>query len=102
MTTKLEIGCYIDGHWGHYGVAKMIDMAADLGYDDQEIITLARNKLNSTHFINFSVDDEQMLNDAADEVEAWLNEHVAEDGYSFGWHDGEFFYWANSEWEMDY
>ena len=36
----------------------------------------------------------------ADDAETWLNEHVAPEGYQFGWHDGEFFLWSNEEWEQ--
>lgn len=34
-----------------------------------------------------------------DQTEEWLNEHIAPEGYAFGWHDGEFFLWTTDEWE---
>jgi hypothetical protein len=37
--------------------------------------------------------------DLADVAERWLNDRIAPDGYSFGWHDGEFFLWTTAEWE---
>lgn len=34
-------------------------------------------------------------------AEEWLNEHVAKDGYSFGWHDGDFVYQSTAWWEEE-
>ncbi|WP_405057067.1 hypothetical protein OG474_30565 [Kribbella sp. NBC_01505] len=34
----------------------------------------------------------------ADAAEAWLNEHVAPPGHSFGWFNGEFFLRADRDW----
>jgi hypothetical protein len=45
------------------------------------------------------VDSHDCAAELADKAEAWLNEHVAAAGWSFGWTDGEFFLWPASEWE---
>lgn len=31
----------------------------------------------------------------------WLNDHVAQDGHSFGWWDGEFFYMPDKWWQEE-
>jgi hypothetical protein len=33
---------------------------------------------------------------SADDAEAWLNDHIAPDGYRFLWNDGEFFLWPET------
>lgn len=35
----------------------------------------------------------------AESAEAWLNANVAPDGWAFGWHDGEFMLWPDSDWQ---
>lgn len=95
-----DIGCYVDGHWGQYGIARMVIRATEFGYDDQEVIDLADNKLasmlpNPTY--DFSESEEEQLIWASDEVENWLNENCAQEGYSFYWNDGEFFYGKNED-----
>lgn len=90
-----DVGCLVDGHWGQYGVAKMIQIAADYGYADAWAQELAAQKLATmgpSTAEPLSDDDEEKLSDAADAAESWLNDYVAADDYCFGWHDGEFFY----------
>jgi hypothetical protein len=40
-----------------------------------------------------------VLADGAEDAEQWLNDFAAPDGYSFGWHEGEFFLWSDEQWE---
>lgn len=90
-----DVGCWIDGHWGQYGIARMVELAKGYGYADDEVINIAMRHLDECehpHTDNEISDDEhQNLSDAADEVEAWLNENVASDGFYFEWYEGEFF-----------
>lgn len=98
-----HVGCLVDGHWGQYGIARMIEIATDFGYLNAEDVGLARRKLAAMMPSNapaLSDDDEQKLIDAADDVERWLNDNVAQDGHSFGWNDGEFFYMAEEWWAV--
>lgn len=107
MTVKLtpeDAGCWIDGHWGQYATAHMVLRASELGYADAEVIELANRKLGSMYPApgpDLADEEEESLYDASDEVEQWLNENVTPEGYSFGWHDGEFFLWSDEEWEQD-
>jgi len=105
---EFSTGCWIDGHWGHYGVARLVDIAQDLGMEisslDESAVWAYRN--NEERF-----QDEQTgeYHDASewlfsqgglgDEAEEWLNENIAKPGFSFGWSDGEFFLMDNSWWE---
>lgn len=97
-----DAGCWIDGHWGQYAVARMVEIAATHGYSDEEVISLASRKLahmgpnmGRTDIAELSETEEEILSDAADEVESWMNANVAPEGYYFGWEDGEFFLRAN-------
>ena len=98
-------GCYVDGHWGQYATAHMVQRAEELGYSDAEVIALADRNMDECAHGGVSTteplsdDEHEALICASDEVEQWLNDNVAPDGYSFGWWEGEFFLWSESQWE---
>lgn len=95
-----DAGCYVDGTWGHYTTARMIEIARTFGYADAADIDLAERKLAAmmpSMAPQLSLDDEEKLSDAADRTEQWFNDNVAPDGYYFGWYEGEFFL-QNEEW----
>lgn len=97
-----DVGCYAEGHWGQYAGAHMIERATEFGYDDAEAVALAGRKLAEMYPHNgepLSDDEHEALTDATDDAEAWLNANAAPDGFSFGWHDGEFYLWSNENWE---
>jgi hypothetical protein len=110
-TTKAsptDAGCWIDGHWGQYSVARMVDIAMAHGYRDEEVTGLAARMLahmgpnmGRTDIADLTDDEHESLSWAADEVEQWLNDNVAPEGYSFGWHDGEFFLQPEQWWEEE-
>ena len=79
-----EVGCWIDGHWGHYAMARLLALAEGLGWPD------AGEPVDE--------DDLDSLVMACDDAEAWLNDCVAPDGCSFGWYDGEFWLHSNTWW----
>ena len=103
MTTNIpQPGCYVDGHWGQYAVAHMVNRAEEFGYDNAEVIDLADRHIAAigpSDAPGLTFDEFEALSEASDEVETWLNEHVAPEGYSFGWYEGEFYLWADTEWE---
>lgn len=112
MTTRAkaaDAGCWIDGHWGQYGVARMVEIAATHGYGDETLVgAMAREltymgpNMGSDHRTDeMRENDGEILMDGADGVEAWLNDNVAPGGFSFGWHDGEFFLWSTASWEEE-
>lgn len=90
MTTnqKIEVGCVFDGVLGVYTTQRVCRFASDLGWDghvptDDEIQSDGESALE--------------LEDSATE---WLNEHIAEEGFTFGWHEGSYFYWSHDEWNQ--
>lgn len=107
--TPADAGCWIDGHWGQYGVARMVKIAADHGYVDEaaqppfatlDVVACASSVLRSIGPSEHEATDDEWncLDEACDDVEAWMNEHVAPEGFSFGWHDGEFFLQSQEWW----
>jgi hypothetical protein len=97
-----DTGCYVDGHWGNYAVAHMVNRSEEFGYDQPEVIALADRHMASmgpSGTEGLTDDEHETLIDASDDVESWLNEHIAPEGYSFGWWEGEFFLWSDEWWE---
>lgn len=95
----METGCYVGGHEGWRGVLSVIELASDHGMklSDEDHDAMAR--FDSGDDEDGSVSD--YVYSLADEAEAYLNDQVAEDGFSFGWHYGEFFYWSDETWAED-
>lgn len=96
-----EEGCWIDGTWGRFGSARLIQLASYRGYNEIEVVEAADAMLKSMGPSRSIVTDEQeeLVYDAADEVETWMNDHVAPAGFSFGWEDGELYLWSDKNWE---
>ena len=103
--TPEDAGCYVDGHWGIYGVAHMVARAQEWGYGDAEVIDLASRHLASmgpSREDGLADNEDWTLTDASDEIEEWLNTNVAPEGYQFGWHEGEFFLQSDQWWNEAY
>lgn len=96
-----DAGCWIDGHWGIYGSARLIAIAQGRGMrlseDDLRFVDAWHNAISS---INGDDVTEAMWS-IADDTETWLNDHCAPDGYMFGWHDGEFFLSSDEWWQTE-
>ena len=99
-------GCYVDGHWGIYAVAHMVNRAEEWGYgadgDAAEIISLADRHIADMSLRGqdpLSEDEYWALQESSGEVENWLNENIAPEGYYFDWRDGEFFLQSEEWWE---
>lgn len=100
--TPDDSGCYVDGHWGTYGVAHLVERAQEWGYDDTGVIELAQRHLASmgpSDTDGLTTDEYWLLVDLGNDVEEWLNDNVAPKGYSFGWHEGEFYLQSQYWWE---
>lgn len=105
MVKKLspaDAGCWVDGHWGQYAVARMTQIAGQGGYDSQRILDLADRHLASqtTGDTGLTPDESEELMDASDSAEQWMNEHLAPEGYLFSWEDGEFWLLSQEEWDQ--
>jgi hypothetical protein len=103
--TPEDAGCCVDGHWGIYSVARMVERAQEWGYSDAEVIDLASRHLASMEpSTNEGLTDNEHehLIDASDDVEEWLNANIAPEGHSFGWYEGEFFLESDQWWNEAY
>lgn len=99
-----ETGCWIDGHWGQYGISHLFKIATDNEMPtedgDSEIVKAYENGDEEiTLSTGETVEVHECMVDLADKAEAWLNDNIAEEGYLFGWYDGEFMYWSIESWE---
>lgn len=96
--TTDEAGCLIGGHHGWHGHAYKLDLAVQSGYpitkDQQLVLDCYRTGMPECD------DCPDRMPDLMDKAEAWMNEHCAPEGYSFGWHEGEFFLQPDS-WFLD-
>jgi hypothetical protein len=93
--TPADSGCWVAGHHGHYASAIVIETALNYGWHDTQAAEIA------ARYPELTEHEQDVLNDVVNDAEQWLNEHIAPEGYSFGWHDGEFFLWTTEEWEME-
>ncbi len=91
--SEADAGCIVPGHYGQYGCMEVINLAIASGWNDED----------AKRLVEAEDDEREMLRefevDIADEAEAWMNDNIAPEGYSFGWHDGEFFLWSDGAWE---
>lgn len=109
-THHYETGCYVDGHWGNYGLSHMLERADEvLGTSFYEIADTLWHETAET--IVFRNDDGtysyqpaplpavsdvwdgftfENLSEIANDAETALNDETPE-GFVWHWHDSEFF-----------
>ena len=91
-------GCVFDGHHGQYIYGMIVELARGEGYvpsveyDREVAATVAYAE---------GVSALEVVIEEAEKAEKWLNGHVAEEGFLFGWEDGEFFYQPAAWWQDD-
>ena len=73
-------GCLCDSTWGILNIRRVLEIARAFGWD---------GKVPTDDDIRGDVMGYHMLSEEATE---WLNANVAEDGYIFGWNEGEYYY----------
>lgn len=98
------VGCYVEGSWGQYASARMIEIASEMGFEvkGEDALTLDVESKAAQHG---RTDDERenqldLVLDLADRAEAWLNDHAPE-GFLWGWRDGEFYFQSLSWWQAE-
>lgn len=91
-----QAGCWVEGSRGWYAQPLVVRIAIGRGMEvsEADLSVLSRYECG-----DHELDAMETVSDLVDDAEAWLNEHVAAEGYSFGWHDGEFFLWADADWQ---
>lgn len=97
---EVETGCYVDGHWGQYGTARVVEIATDLGWDSPSDLELASRHMASSGPSmepDITPDEFESLDGASDDAEVYLNS-ITPAGYSWGWSGGELFLWPDHAW----
>ena len=74
-------GLLLDNHYGVYSAMEACRLARELGWDGHQPT---------------DIEDSWYQEEIATE---WLNENVATDGHSFGWHEGGYLYMPQAWWE---
>lgn len=105
-----NLGTYVDGHWGQYAVARMVEIAHSVGYGETEGPAADLVDIATRHLATMGPSDAPPISDdewetlewSADEVTDWLTERLAGGGTSFGWYEGELHLWADVDWEQVY
>lgn len=89
-----EHGCYVEGWHGWRGVLRVIELAQDAGMIVSREDAAAMTRYDHDDYASDSLAerDNEIVVSLGDDAEEWLNEHAAEDGCSWFWSDGEFFY----------
>lgn len=88
-----EPGCYVDNHWGQYAIARAIKVALNWGWEDEEAQDLADRHLAAmmpSESPSLDHGEFELLVDAADDAEAWLNDNCCIENHYWGWNDGDF------------
>lgn len=106
-----DAGCWIEGSRGWTGSVRLIEIAESYGFpmdDDDRALVAAYDEsreepltLSTGQVIEPDSIHELVIGqgEMADKAETWLNDNVAPEGYSFGWHEGEFYLWSIESWE---
>lgn len=97
-----DYGCYVDGHMGQYGIAEVVILATDRGWDNHQAWLTATSHLASIGASSLNPLTDEALERLmwwADEAEEWLNENCADNSAAWGWMDGEFYYQSRKWWE---
>lgn len=101
---EVATGCWIDGHWGIHGITRLISIARDYGFtpsDVDEFVLRAYNHGNEEILVEDEIHNTyEWVMCISDDAEDFLNNHVAREGYSFGWESGEFFYMEDEWWDL--
>lgn len=97
---SLNTGCWIASGAGHYGTARVIEIAIGLGWVDAEAEALAE-EYNATGGEFEDEDKHDIIYEAGDEAVEWLNENRAAEDHCWEWYEGEFFYWKNVNGEAE-
>lgn len=121
----VEPGCWVEGHWGQYGPDHLADRASELGWepenfdDDPRQLRRAADMIEGWGYVKpakrlgfgtrpiygegegIFVTLHEIASEATNDIEQWLNDHTTTEGYSWGWHDGEFYLWPTETWEEE-
>lgn len=104
LDIKQETGVWVSSWWGQYGSERLVDIASGFGFngngsdEDANLISRCSQAAADLHKFDNRADLDIVV-ELADEAEEWLNEHIAPEGHTFGWLDGEFWLMADDDWK---
>ena len=82
----VETGCYVDGHWGTYGIDHMMDQCADLvDFDTSDYPPVEDDNMDDPDAC-----EPETRSFLSDKLENALNA-ATPDGFLWHWWSGEFF-----------
>jgi len=88
---QCQTGCVLDGHWGNYGLSRMLEITDDiLGTAFHAEAAQAWRESEGPNFGEWDGFTFEFLNEIADDAESALND-ATPGGFFWHWHDGEFF-----------
>jgi hypothetical protein len=104
-SNELLTGCLVDGAFGiDYQAVSVLEIARDFGFwchvppEFQDVYDDLLYSSRSIDGMESAILDQGGLLDYAVD---WLNDHVAPDGYAYGFHDGDFFLQSDEWWDQD-
>lgn len=121
--TAGQAGCWIDGSRGIYATSELVQIALSYPgflkgrdrrettyqrtearhilrayYDGEETVKYRRHPRYGSSYTVTITEVGDKVSYLAEQAEQFLNEHVAPEGYLFGWNDGDFFFHPESWW----
>lgn len=89
MPEQLETGTHFDSHWGIYQTPMTVQLALNLGWEPSDRADLDLIVSRANHMMGMSVIEEwehDILEEAYNEAEEWINDNCVPEGYWFGHH----------------
>lgn len=94
-----DAGCWIDeANWGWRGIGRMVQIAVGCGWPITEDDAATLDLFLGDEPYDPTLSVPEAMDDMARDAESWLTDHVAPEGYSFGWHDGSFYLGSDGWW----
>jgi hypothetical protein len=97
-----DTGCWVDGVKGIYAPVAVVDIARSRGFawphpdTDADLYEWARAGQHGPGPMN--EDSSVAWGELCDDAEQWLDDHIAPEGYWFGWLDGDFMLGSEAQW----
>jgi hypothetical protein len=99
MLTPAEPGTYVNNWWGTYAVARATIIAKEIGAPiAPDIIAIAHQDLASTPDNihagpSITLEQSELMEEALEEAETWLNQTRALPEHYWGWAEGDWGHW---------
>jgi hypothetical protein len=91
--------CIFESHHGWHNVYRVVDLAVAHGLQLDDADTATMTVYRSGEFDDPNVGEFAV--EISESAEHYLNTHLMAGGWSFGWHDGDFYLASAAWWELD-